>query len=154
MMPSLYPQTHPQQYVMASCACTDKKTYALWNSKPSFVPSYEGQLFLPLRNFWYIQWYPQLCIPKKSIQNLEHLQKCFKSDQIKNEPVAMDDCANNNTGCRPEIAAIVLVPTKGIIKSSRGCRTTPSILSEFHSAIFAEIMKYSIGIVALLEVLE
>lgn len=42
MKPSLYPQTHPQQYVRASYACIDNKTYALWNSKCSFVPCYEG----------------------------------------------------------------------------------------------------------------
>lgn len=82
------------------------------------------------------------------IQKLEHLQKCLKSYQIKNGPVAVD--ANNNMGCRPEIAAIFLVPVKSTIKSSRGCRMKPSILSEFHSAILAEILKYSIGIVALL----
>lgn len=32
---------------------------------------------------------------KNIIQRLEHLQKCLKSSQIKNEPVAMNDCANN-----------------------------------------------------------
>lgn len=68
---------------------------------------------------------------------------------MKNEPVTMDDCVNNNMGCRPEIAAIFLVPIKSI-KSSRGCRTKPNILSEFHSAILAEILRYSTGIVALL----
>lgn len=62
----------------------------------------------------------------------------------------MDDTANNKMGCRPEIAAIFLVPIKSTIKSSRGCSMKPSILTEFHSAILAEILKYSTGIVALL----
>lgn len=102
----------------------------------------------------------ETCDTFTGIHNCAFLRKLYtkagafikmpKNDQIKNEPIPMDDCANYITGCRSEIAAIFLVPIKSITKSSRGFRRKPSILSEFHSAILAEILKYSIGIAALL----
>ena len=64
----------------------------------------------------------------------------------------MDDCANNKMGCRPEIASMVLVPIKSMIKSSRGCRMKLSILSEFQSAILAEVPNRNSS--TILEILE
>lgn len=52
----------------------------------------------------------------------------------------MGDCANNKMGCSPETASMFSVPVKSIIKSSRGCRMKLSILSEFQSAILAEVL--------------
>jgi len=66
--------------------------------------------------------------------------------------VAMDDCANNKMSCGPETASMFLVPIKSIIKSSRGWRMKQSLLSEFQSAVLAEVPSRTSG--TILEILE